>query len=74
MVRESSADGTRTDVHVVRDWHWIGTARDEGELAALLDAPVRPAFDLDVCRLLLRLYAKERGAFVPVPARVATAA
>ncbi len=66
LVREASPDGTRTDVHVVRDWHWVGTARDEGELAALLDAPARPAFDLDVCRLLLRLYARQRDAFVPV--------
>ncbi|MFO1309077.1 MAG: exonuclease domain-containing protein [Burkholderiales bacterium] len=67
LVREASADGMRTDVHVVRDWHWLGTARDEGELAALLEAPPRPAFDLDVCRLLLRLHAKSPAAFVPAP-------
>jgi DNA polymerase-3 subunit epsilon len=73
LVREASGDGTRVDVHVVRDWHWIGTARDDGELAALLDAPVRPAFDLDVCRLLLRLYAKSPGAFVPAPQAIAVA-
>lgn len=68
LVRETTPDGARTDVHVVRDWHWMGTARDEGELASLLDAPVRPAFDLDVCRLLLRLYARQPAAFAPVPA------
>jgi len=68
LVREASPDNGRTDVHVVRDWHWIGTARDEGELAALVDSPVRPTFDPDVCRLLLRLYAKRRDAFVPVRA------
>jgi len=73
LVREVSADGTRVDVHVVRDWHWLGTARDEGELAALLEAPVRPAFDLDVCRLLLRLYAKVPASFVPVPQEIAVA-
>jgi DNA polymerase-3 subunit epsilon len=33
LVREASSDGERVDVHVVRDWHWVGTARDEGELA-----------------------------------------
>ncbi len=71
LVREASVDGARTDVHVVRDWHWLGTARDEGELAALLEAPPRPAFDLDVCRLLLRLFAKSPAAFVAVPARPA---
>ena len=73
LVREVSADGARVDVHVVRDWHWLGTARDEGELAALLEAPVRPAFDLDVCRLLLRLYAKVPASFVPVPQEIAVA-
>ena len=73
LVREASADGTRCDVHVVRDWHWIGTARDDGELAALLGAPVRPVFDLDVCRLLLRLYARSPASFVPVPREIAVA-
>ena len=66
LVREASEDGARIDVHVVRDWHWIGTARDDAELASLIESPIRPAFDLDVCRLLLRRYAKSPGAFVPV--------
>ncbi|CAG0999411.1 Excinuclease cho [Burkholderiales bacterium] len=69
LVREASPDGSRTDVHVVRDWHWIGTARDEGELGMILDAPVRPSFDLDVSRLLLKLYARSPGSFLPAPAR-----
>ena len=33
--------GERVDVHVIRDWCWLGTARDDGELAALLEAPPR---------------------------------
>ena len=73
LVREASSDGSRVDVHVVRDWHWIGTARDEGELASLLDAPVRAAFDLDVCRLLLRLHAKSPASFVPARCEIAVA-
>ena len=32
LVRER-APGERTDVHVLRDWCWLGTARDDGELA-----------------------------------------
>lgn len=67
LVREAADDGERVDVHVVRDWHWIGTARDEAELASLLETPTRPEFDLDVCRLLLRRYAKAPDTFVPVP-------
>jgi len=65
LVREVSSDGERIDVHVVLDWHWVGTARDDGELAALIEAPVRGEFDLDVCRLLLKRYAKAPASFVP---------
>ena len=43
-----------SDVHVLRDWCWLGTARDEGELARLIEAPPRPTFDIDVAKLLLR--------------------
>jgi DNA polymerase-3 subunit epsilon len=53
-VRESSADGERVDVHVFRDWCWLGTAHDESELARIADAPPRAQFDGDVTRLLLR--------------------
>jgi DNA polymerase-3 subunit epsilon len=66
LVRETSADGSRCDVHVLRGWSWLGTARDDGELAQLLEAPPRAQFDCDVTRLLLRLWAKEPAAFVPV--------
>jgi DNA polymerase III subunit epsilon len=65
LVRERSADGERVDVHVVRDWCWLGTARDDGELTALVEAPPRAEFDLDVTRLLLRRY--RAGALPLVP-------
>ena len=64
LIREASADGERVDVHVVRDWSWLGTSRDDAELHALLDAPPRPAFDPDVTKLLLRTWARRRSAFV----------
>ena len=66
LVRE--ADGDRIDVHVVRDWSWVGTARDEGELAGLLCAPPAPVFDLDVTRLLLRRWSKVPASFVAAAA------
>ena len=53
-VRESSFTGERTEVHVFRDWCWLATVRDEGELATILDAPPRCDFDLDIYRLLVR--------------------
>jgi DNA polymerase-3 subunit epsilon len=69
LIREASGDGTRIDVHVLRDWCWLGTARDDGELAALCDAPPRPEFDPDVTKLLLRTWAKTPQRFLPAPAR-----
>ena len=46
--RVHSASSERVDVHVLRDWCWLGTARDEGELARIIEAPPRPAFDIDI--------------------------
>jgi DNA polymerase-3 subunit epsilon len=53
-VLESSPIGERTELHVFRDWCWLGTARDESELYAILEAPPRCAFDLDIYRLLVK--------------------
>ena len=66
-----AAFSERTDVHAIRDWCWLGTARDDGELAALLEAPVRPQFDIDVTRLLLKRHTAGALALVPVPAAAA---
>lgn len=65
LVREAAAG--RTDVHVLHHWSWLGTARDDGELGRLLEAPPRAQVDLDVTRLLLRLWAKTPAAFQPAP-------
>ena len=68
LVREAAVFSERTDVHVMRDWCWLGTARDEGALAELIEAPPRPQFDIDVTRLLLKRYAAGRLVLQPVPA------
>ena len=70
LIRES--DGERDDVHVVRDWRWIGTAHDAGELAALVATTTAPPFDVDVTRLLLRLYARTPKRFEAAAPRQAT--
>jgi DNA polymerase-3 subunit epsilon len=57
-VRESSFTRERTEVHVLRDWCWLGTARDDAELQALLETPPRAEFDLDIYRLLVRRLSK----------------
>ena len=59
-IRERSLLGDRTDLHVIRDWCWLGTARDDGELGRLIEAPPRPAFDADIARLLIRTLARGR--------------
>jgi DNA polymerase-3 subunit epsilon len=53
-VLESSPIGERTELHMFRDWCWLGTARDESELYGILEAPPRCAFDLDIYRLLVK--------------------
>jgi DNA polymerase-3 subunit epsilon len=73
FVRECSVDGERVDVHVFRDWCWLGTARDEGDLAELAGAPPRPMFDIDVTRLLLRRYRAGALKLMPVEAQPAAA-
>jgi DNA polymerase-3 subunit epsilon len=73
VIREASPDGGRVDAHVVRDWCWLGTARDDGELAQLAEAPMRSEFDPDVTRLLLKRYAARTLALIPI-LRTATVA
>jgi DNA polymerase-3 subunit epsilon len=41
------------DAHLVRDWCWLGTASDDGDLQRLIEAPPPPSFDIDVARLLI---------------------
>jgi DNA polymerase-3 subunit epsilon len=49
--------GRGTDIHVVDQWAYLGTARTEEELAALGASDARPAFDVDVYRILMRYFA-----------------
>lgn len=48
-------EGDRTDIHVVNNWCYLGTARSEDALWSLLEqSPARPAFDLDTYKILNR--------------------
>ena len=53
VMYECSEFGDRTDAHVLRDWCWLGTAHDEAELGAMLDAPPQADLDIDIVRLLI---------------------
>lgn len=63
-VPETDVLADRTDVHVFRDWCWLGTAHDESELGALVDAPPRGEFDLDIYRLLVKKLPRLKVTFV----------
>jgi len=69
LLRECTNGGDRVDVHVLQDWCWLGTARDESELADIIEASRRPAFDIDVLRLLLRRQHAGKLAFHAVTPR-----
>jgi DNA polymerase-3 subunit epsilon len=68
LIREVSGDGKRVDLHLVHHWCWLGTARDDAELARLLSAPPPPRFDIDVARLLQKREAKGTLRLLPVAA------
>jgi DNA polymerase III subunit epsilon len=53
-VKETDLLGERTDVHVFDQWCWLGTAHDDASLGALVEAPPRKEFDLDIYRLLVK--------------------
>jgi DNA polymerase-3 subunit epsilon len=59
-VQETNLTGERTDVHLFRDWCWLGTADDASSLQALLEAPPRAAFDLDIYRILCKRLSRLR--------------
>ena len=48
----------RTEVHIVDQWAYLGTARTEEELAALGTRGSSSAFDVDVYKILLRYFAR----------------
>ena len=49
------------EVHVVNNWCLLGTARSEAEVAELLEATLRPRFDLDQYKILVRHLAGKRA-------------
>lgn len=61
-VVEEDAGREATEVHVVHQWCYLGTAKTEDELPALLDA--RPRFDLDQYRILVRHLGTKRARVV----------
>jgi DNA polymerase III subunit epsilon len=61
-VVEEDAERESTEVHVVHQWCYLGTAKTEDEVPALLDA--RPRFDLDRYKILVRHLGSRRARVV----------
>jgi DNA polymerase-3 subunit epsilon len=53
-VIEHDAERDATEVHVVDQWCWLGTAQNDTEVAELLDGARRARFDLDHFRIFTR--------------------
>jgi DNA polymerase III subunit epsilon len=52
-----AADGSRdTDLHVLENWSYLGTARSDEQLRALSVAQPPDGFDVDVYRILVRYF------------------
>jgi DNA polymerase-3 subunit epsilon len=66
-IREHSVLSDRTDVHVVRDWCWLGTAREEGEYGRLIETPPRPVFDADIARILIGTLRRRKCGVLAIP-------
>lgn len=66
---ETGADG-RSDVHVVNNWSYLGTLREEHDLWDILEqAPAHPAFDADVYKTVTRALALGKVRVHPLSAR-----
>ena len=70
IIREQHMSGKQA-AHVIDRWHHVGTARDDSELEALLEARVEIGFDPDVYRILLQHLDKRRVAFIPASKELA---
>lgn len=53
-VIEHDRERGATDVHVIHQWCWLGTAKDDAEVHELLGESRQPCFDLDQYRILAR--------------------
>jgi len=71
---EEDREREATEVHVVDQWCLLGTARDEAEVAELLEGAARPSFDLDHYKILTRHLGAGRARVMELTAGSARAA
>lgn len=75
-VRETTADGERSELHVLDQWCHLGTVKSETELHELQETAKKPLFDLDTYKILNRflLSGKNRPEIITLTAVTGPAA
>ena len=66
-VVEEDAAREATELHVIHRWCYLGTARSEDEIPALLEGTRRPRFDLDQYKILARHLGTRRARVIELP-------
>jgi len=68
-IRETAADGARSELHVLDQWCHLGTVKSEEELHELDTASPQPLFDYDTYKIINRYLknAKNRPEIVALP-------
>ncbi len=66
-VLEEDAQREASELHVVHQWCYLGTARSEDEVPGLLEGARRLRFDLDQYRILQKHLAARRARVVELP-------
>ncbi len=67
VIRERHDDGRLEEAHVFDRWCHLGTARDEGDLAGLLEARCEIGFDPDIYKIVQTFITKHRSRVQVVP-------
>lgn len=65
-VPEEDREREASALRVVHHWRWLGTARDESEVAGLLESAPRARFDPDTHYILARYLAGKRVRIIPL--------
>lgn len=66
-VIEEDAAREATELHVIHQWCYLGTARSEDEIPALLEGTRRPRVDLDQYKILARHLGTKRARVIELP-------
>ena len=69
-VLEEDREREASELHVVHQWCYLGTARSEDDVPGLLEAAHRPPFDLDQYKLLVRHLLGRRARIVELACTV----